>query len=76
MLEVATVEVAKVMRLPLECYRQKNKTNQVCLNSIILATLNFALCQLRVFFSVQNVCPSRLVIFTFYNNLFLTIIQY
>lgn len=76
MLEVAEDEVSKAIALPLECYRQKNKTNQVCLYSIILATLNFVLCQLRVFFSVQNVCPSRLVIFTIYNNLFLTIIQY
>lgn len=76
MLEVAHDEFSKAIGVPLERYWQKNKTNQVYLNSIILATLICVLCQLRVFFSVQNVCPSRLVIFTIYNNLFLSIIQY
>lgn len=36
MLEVAQDEVSKAILVPLERYRQKNKTNQVCLNSTVL----------------------------------------
>lgn len=55
MLKVAKDELSKAIGFSLESHRQKNNTNPVCLNSIVLATLNCVLLQFCVFFKVQNV---------------------